>query len=182
MRTNGNLTVLNMGYEFDLLQLKQGVFWNLTYRRSETNNALKISLEIMKLLYLHRTYVLTVLIVGLNITCTEFWILWIYPRPTSYLYLISTQNMTSAKWWNTSIAYERLGTFIRPDRIEEKASVKDKDMTRCSLCKFLVVPTFVTRCLHICKAARDPSSKRWNYLSRRLSCNLPYMTTFTPFK
>ena len=46
------------------------------------------------------------------------------------------------------------------------------DMTRCSLGKFLVVPTFVTRRLHICKAARDSSGERWNYLFRRLSCNL----------
>jgi len=33
------------------------------------------------------------------------------------------------------------------------------DMTRCSLGKFLVVPTFVTRRLHIYKDARDPSGK-----------------------
>jgi len=45
------------------------------------------------------------------------------------------------------------------------------DMTRCSLGKFLVVPTFVTRCLHLFKNARDPSGERWNYYSRRLSCN-----------
>jgi len=32
---------------------------------------------------------------------------------------------------------------------------------------------FRHRCLHICKAGRDRSSERWNYLSRRLSCNLP---------
>jgi len=171
-----------MGYKFDLFQLKQGVFWNLTYSRSETNNALKISLELMKLVYLHTKNVLTVLIIGLNITCTKFWILWICPRPTSYLYPTSTQNMTSAKWWNTSIAYERLGTFIRPYRHEEKSSQEKIRIWRCSLGKFLVVPTFVSRCLHICKAGRVPSGERWNYLSRRLSCNLPYMTTFTPFK
>ena len=69
---NGNLTVLNMGYKFDLLQLKQGVLSNLTYSRSETNNALKFSLEVMKLAYLYRTYVLSVLIIGLNITYTNF--------------------------------------------------------------------------------------------------------------
>jgi len=45
-------------------------------------------------------------------------------------------------------------------------------MTPCSLGQFLAVPTFVTRCLHICKAGRDPSGERWNCLSRRLSCNL----------
>jgi len=96
--------------------------WNMTFSRSETNSALKISLEVMKLVYLHATYFLSVLILGLNITYTKFWILWFCPRPTSYLYPISTQNKTSAEWWNTSIAYERLGTFIRPDRHEEKAS------------------------------------------------------------
>jgi len=45
------------------------------------------------------------------------------------------------------------------------------DMKRCRLGKFLVVPSSVTRCLHICKAARDPSGERRNYFSRRLSCN-----------
>jgi len=44
-------------------------------------------------------------------------------------------------------------------------------MARCSLAKFLVVPTLVTRSLNICKAARVPSGERWNYLARRLSCN-----------
>ena len=53
-----------MSYKFDLLQLKQGVFWNLTYSRSEANNDLKISLEVMKLVYLHTTYVLYVLIMS----------------------------------------------------------------------------------------------------------------------
>ena len=42
------------------------------------------------------------------------------------------------------------------------------DTTRCKLDKFLVVPTIVTRRLHICKAARVPSGERWNYLSIRL--------------
>ena len=37
------------------------------------------------------------------------------------------------------------------------------DMTRCSLGKFLVVPTFVTRRLYICKAARDLGGERLNY-------------------
>jgi len=122
LRTNGNLTVLVMGNKFDLLQLKQDVFWHLKYSRSETNNAWKISLQVMKFVYLHTTYVLSVLIIGLNITCPKFWILWICPRPTSYLYPISSQNMTRAKLWNTSIAYERLSTFIRPVRHQEKAS------------------------------------------------------------
>jgi len=45
------------------------------------------------------------------------------------------------------------------------------DMIRCRLGMFLVVPTFVTRRLHICKDARDPGGEGWNYLSRRLSCN-----------
>jgi len=53
----------------------------------------------------------------------------------------------------------------------EVQSEKVMDMTRCSLGKFLVVSTFATRCLHICKAGRDPSGERWNYLRRRLSLN-----------
>jgi len=160
-----------MGYKLDLLQPKQDVFWHLTYSRSETNNAWIIPLEVMKFVYL-----------GLNITCTKFWISCICTRPTSYLYTISTQKMNCAKWWNTSIAYHYLGTIIRPVRHEEKPSQeKLRDMKRCCLGKFLVDLTFVTRRLHIWKAGREPSGERWNYLSRRQSCNLALMTAFTPF-
>jgi len=85
--------VLNIGYKLDLLQPKQEVFWHLTCSRSETSNAWKIPLEVMKFVYLHPTCVLSVLIIGLNFTCTTFCILWICTRPTSYLYTVSTQNM-----------------------------------------------------------------------------------------
>jgi len=37
------------------------------------------------------------------------------------------------------------------------------DMTRCRKGKFLVVSTFATMCLHICKAGRDPSGERWTF-------------------
>jgi len=48
------------------------MFSFLTYSRSETNNGWKfVSLQVMKFVYLHSTYFLSVLIVGLNITCTN---------------------------------------------------------------------------------------------------------------
>jgi len=56
------------------------------------------------------------------------------------------------------------------------------DMKLCSLGNFLVVHTFVSRRLNICKDARDPSGEIWNYLSRSLSHNLVQMTAFTPFR
>jgi len=98
------------------------VIWHLTYSRSETINAWKIALEVMKFVYLHSKYVLSFLIIGLNVTCTKIWILWICTGPTSYLNTISSQNMTCAKWWNRSTSYQRLGTFIRPVRHEVKKS------------------------------------------------------------
>jgi hypothetical protein len=55
-------------------------------------------------------------------------------------------------------------------------------MTRCNLGKFLVVPTFVARRLHICNDATDPSGESWNHLSRRPFCNFAEITTSTPFK
>jgi len=116
------LTVLNMCFKLDLIQPKGEVFWHFTYSRSETSNAWKIPLEVMKFVYLHPTYVLSVLIIGLNITCTKFCTLWICTRPTFYLYTLSTQNMTSAKWWNTCIASQHLGTFVKAVRDEEKPS------------------------------------------------------------
>jgi len=60
-----------MGYKLDLLQPKQEVFWHFTNSRSGTSNAWKIPLEVIKLVYLYPTYVLSVLIIGLNITCTN---------------------------------------------------------------------------------------------------------------
>ena len=122
LRKNSNITVLNMVYKLDLNQPKQEVFWHLTYSRPETSNAWKIPHEVMKFVYLLPTYFLSVLIIGPNITCTKFWILWICTVPTSYLNSISTQNMTRAKWWNTCIVSQHLGTFIKPVRDEEKPS------------------------------------------------------------
>jgi hypothetical protein len=40
------------------------------------------------------------------------------------------------------------------------------DLVHCILGKFLVFPTFVTRCLYVCKDAREPSGRNWNYLSK----------------
>jgi len=150
-----------MGYKLVWLQPKQDVFWQFSYSRSETNNPWKISLEVMKFVYLHPTYVLSVLIIGLNLTCTKFWILWICTRPTSSLCTISTQNMTRAKWLNTSIAYKHLCTFIRPFRHEERPSLERFLIWHAAAwARCLVVPTFVTRRLHISEAARVPSGER----------------------
>jgi hypothetical protein len=48
LRKNINLTVLNMAYKLDLLQPEQEVFFYFTYSRSQTSNAWKIPLEVMK--------------------------------------------------------------------------------------------------------------------------------------
>ena len=55
------------------------------------------------------------------------------------------------------------------------------DMSRNKLDKFLVVPTFVARHFQVCLDARDPSGESWNYLLRRLSCNVEDLTPSTPF-
>lgn len=55
------------------------------------------------------------------------------------------------------------------------------DLARCILDKFLVVVTFVARCLDICKDARDPSGERRNYLLKSLSSNFAEMTASMPF-
>jgi len=38
-------------------------------------------------------------------------------------------------------------------------------LVNCNLGNFLVFPTFVKRCLYVCKDAREPNGKKWNYLS-----------------
>jgi len=48
--------------------------------------------------------------------------------------------------------------------MKKAQSEKVMYMTRCSLGMFLVVSTFATRCLHICKAGRHPGGERWNNL------------------
>jgi len=127
----------------------------------------------MNFVYLHTTYVLSVLIISLNITYTKLWMLRICPRPTSYLNTISTQKRLALndeiRAESMNVWVHSLGQFVMKKRPLRKGT----DMTRCSLGKFLVVPTFVTKCLHYSKAGRDPSGERWNYFSRRLSCNLP---------
>ena len=125
-----------MGYKLELLQPKQDVFWSLTYSRSETNNAWIIPLEVMKFVYLHSTYVLSELTLGLHITCTNFRILCNCTRPSSYLYPITTRNMTLAKWWNTSIAYGHLVHSMVSSARRKAQSGKVMDMTRCSLGNF----------------------------------------------
>jgi len=59
-----------MGYKFDLLLLKKDGFFTLDIQPIRDNNAWKISLEVMKFVYLHTTYALSVLIIGLKIICT----------------------------------------------------------------------------------------------------------------
>jgi len=55
------------------------------------------------------------------------------------------------------------------------------DLVHCIQGHFLVVPTLVAKCLYVCKDARDPSGKMWNYLSKSLIGNLADMTVFSPF-
>ena len=40
------------------------------------------------------------------------------------------------------------------------------DLVLCILGKFLVFTTIVATCLCLCKVAREPSGKKWNYLSK----------------
>jgi len=40
------------------------------------------------------------------------------------------------------------------------------DLVHCKLGKFLLFPTLVARWLYVCKDARKPSDKNWNYLSK----------------
>jgi len=56
-----------------------------------------------------------------------------------------------------------------------------RDITRCNLGKFLLVPTFVTRRLQVRKNARDPSGESWNYLSRIRSFNFAVITASKPY-
>jgi len=51
----------------------------------------------------------------------------------------------------------------------------------CNLGKILVVPSFVARHFQVRLDARAPSGECWNYLLRRLSCNVEDLTPSTPF-
>jgi len=54
------------------------------------------------------------------------------------------------------------------------------DLVNCILGNFLVVPTIAARYHYVCKDARDPSSKRWNYSSKSLFRNFAEMTASSP--
>jgi len=56
------------------------------------------------------------------------------------------------------------------------------DLTSCILGKFLVVHTFVARHFQVCLDARAPSGEIWNYLLRRMYCNVKDLTPSTPFR
>ena len=117
----------------------------------------------MKFVYLHPTYVSSVRIIGLNLTCTKLCILWICYRPTSYLYTLSTQNMTRAKWWNTCIASQHLSTFIKEVRDEEKPSRKGYGYDSLQPGQVLSSSHFSHQAPPHMQNARDPSVERWNY-------------------
>ena len=40
------------------------------------------------------------------------------------------------------------------------------DLVHCIKGKFLIVPTYAARSLYVCKDAREPRGKSWNYLSK----------------
>jgi hypothetical protein len=73
--------------------------------------------------------------------------------------------------------------ILRPFRHEQKTSQETLIVgRRCILGKFFVVPTFVTKCLHVGKDVRDPGGKRWNYLSRKPSSMFAEITASIPFR
>jgi len=122
LRKNSNITVLNKGYKLDLLQPKQEVFWHFTYSRLETSNAWKITHEVWNFCVFTSDISLTCTGYRSKYNCTKLCILWICTRPTFYVYTLPTQYMNRAKRWNTCIASQHLGTFIKAVRDEEKRS------------------------------------------------------------
>jgi len=56
------------------------------------------------------------------------------------------------------------------------------DLTSCIMGKYLEVHTFVARRLQVRLGARAPSGESWNYLLRRLFCNVEGLNSSTPFR
>jgi len=74
LRTTCSFTVLNKSYKHDLMQPKEVVLWGFIYSPSVTNKAWKhYSLQVIKFVYMHSSYFLSVLNMVLHITCTKFW-------------------------------------------------------------------------------------------------------------
>ena len=57
---------------------------------------------------------------------------------------------------------------------------QDRRPLHCILGKFLFFTTIVARCLCVCKVAREPSGKKWNYF-RRFVIFFAEMTASSPF-
>jgi hypothetical protein len=56
------------------------------------------------------------------------------------------------------------------------------DLTTCILYKFLVFHTLVARRFQVRQDARAPIGEIWNYLLRRMSCNVEAFTHYTPIR
>ena len=56
------------------------------------------------------------------------------------------------------------------------------DLTSCIMGKFLVVHTFFARRLQVRLGAKAPSGESWNYLLRRLFCNVEGLNPSMPFR
>ena len=58
-------------------------------------------------------------------------------------------------------------TFLRTVTHEQFPRQENvTDLVHCIKGKFLVVPTLAARSLYVRKDTREPSGKRWNYLSK----------------
>jgi len=181
LRKNSDLTVLIMGYKLDLLQPKQEVFWDLTYSRSETNKAWKITLEVM-------TYF--VFTSAIRLICSDyrskhnlykFYILWFCTRPTSYLYTLSTQNMTRAKIWNTCIASKIWVHSLSLFGMKKSPARKGYGYDTLQTGRVLGSTHLVAIRFQVRLDARAPSGESWNYLSRTLYSNVECLTHSKPF-
>jgi hypothetical protein len=106
-------------------------------------------------------------------------------KPICSVYELHTQlaisngiRLYGTDFWIHSLVYSCMTSKART-KAQDLETVMD--LVHCIQGNFLVIPTFVARCLYVCKDARDPSGKRWNYLSKSLIRNLAEMTVFSPF-
>jgi hypothetical protein len=116
LRTTCSLTVLNMGYKLDLLQLKKVVCWRFTYCLSLTNKARNhVSLQAMKFVNCYSPYFLFVLNIGLKLTSTKYWNSRICTRTTAQMWstwlVLSDEMCIGARNLVPYISIHLLGQF-----------------------------------------------------------------------
>ena len=87
--------------------------------------------------------------------------------PFMCIFLVTNLHVIDGDRYGKSFSFIHQYIALSSVRREQQPIQKTvMDLVLCILGKFLVFTTIVARYLCVCKVAREPSGKKWNYLSK----------------